>query len=804
GTVTDAQTGDPIPFANVILKGSHEGTITNSVGKFSIETTLVSDSIQCMFIGYITQAKKIYPHKFQVINFSLQPEVVTLNAVTIKSKKRGKNFADTLMNKIRKHRKENDINYLDAYQYETYNKIEFDINNITEDFKNKKTFKKFKFIWNYVDTSTVNGTVYLPFLLIESVSDYYYRKSPKKELEIVKASKISGISNESINQFMGNMYIKINVWNSYIDLFGKGFISPIAKIGQLYYKYYLLDSVKQTHSTMYHIGFRPILKQDYVFNGDFWVNGQTFGITKLNFSISPHVNLNFINNLKIYQEFSPVGEINMLKKEKLVVDFNLFENPKKSMGFFGRKTTIYRKRIINQPKPENFYNTTNNIIVSNEILATKKQFWDTIRPEALSKHEKQIYTMVDSIKSMPIFQTYYDIVNTIFTGHYVWGKIELGPYYKTMSNNQVEGWRLRLGGRTSNDFSTKLMLGGYIAYGFTDKRFKGSGDILYLFNTNPRRSFKISAKHDLEQLGQSRNALTEDNILSSILRRIPNNKLSMTDEIKASYEHEWFQGLSNTITLNHRDLYSPSGTNYVYSDGKNDIIKSDILTTDITLKTRFAYHEKFVMGKFIRISLGTNYPIIETYLTLGIKNWWQSDFTYKKLEFFIKHYINLYPFGYSKYMITGGKIWGTLPYPLLKLHEGNETYLLDNMSFNLMNYYEFVSDQYISLYYSHFFDGFFLNKIPIFKKLKWREVIWAKGVIGSLSDNNRNLMEYPSTLYSFNDANNNSIIKPYWEAGIGIENIFKFIRVDGVWRLSYLNHPNISRFGIRINLTLKF
>ncbi len=805
GVVTDAKTGEPIAFANVILKGTHEGTITNSEGKYSIETNISSDSLQCMFIGYVTQTKKIYLHKYQTINFQIQQEVITLNSVTVKSKKRGKNFADTLLANIRKHRKENDISYLSAYQYKTYNKIEFDINNITKEFKEKKIFNKFKFIWDYVDTSTVNGTPYLPFLLIESVSDYYYRKNPKKELEIVNASKVSGVSNESINQFLGNMYVKINVWDNYIDLFGKGFISPIAGIGNLYYKYYLLDSTKTENKTMYHIGFRPVLKQDFVFNGDFWVDGSSSSITQLSFSIAPHVNLNFINNLRIYQTFSSVdGTINMLEKEKLVVDFNLFENPKQAMGFFGKKTTIYSNRIINQEKPDAFYNTPNNVIMNDEASEKSKQNWDTLRPETLSADEKQIYQMIDTIKSIPIFQTYYDIINTVLTGHYVWGNVELGPYYKTISHNTIEGWRFRLGARTSNQFSTKLMTSGYVAYGADDQRFKGWLDMLYLFDNNPRRGFEISVKHDLEQLGQSRNALTEDNILSTLLRRIPNDKLSMVDEMKATYEHEWFNGFSNTITLNHRNTFSAIGPNFVYLDGNADVVKPSILTTDITFMTRFAYLEKFVMGKFERVSLGTNYPILEVFMTMGIKDFWQSDFSYKKLEFSVKHFINLYPFGYSKYMILGGKIWDPLPYPLLKLHEGNETYLLDNMSYNLMNYYEFVSDQYISLYYSHFFDGFFLNKIPIFKKLKWREVIWTNGVIGSLSKENRAIMAYPSTIYYFNDSNRTAIMKPYWEAGIGVENIFKFIRVDGVWRLTYLDHPNISKFGIRVNLTLKF
>jgi len=233
GKITDAKTGEPIPFANIVLKNTSVGTISNLDGKYSIETNIKADSIQCMVVGYKTVSKKITPGKFQTINFVMEPNVVALKEIVVKTKKKTKTVASMLVDSMRAHRRENDKNFLDYYEYDVYTKVEFDLNNITDKFRNKKILKPFKFIFDYVDTSTVNGSVYLPFMLIETQSKFYYRKNPPKKLEIIKASKISGITNESINQFLGTMYADINVWDRYIKLLDKGFISPISFIGKI-------------------------------------------------------------------------------------------------------------------------------------------------------------------------------------------------------------------------------------------------------------------------------------------------------------------------------------------------------------------------------------------------------------------------------------------------------------------------------------------------------------------------------------------------------------------------------------------
>lgn len=808
GKVTDKSTGETLPFASVQLKGTKIGTITDINGNFKLESSFKSDSIIVSCVGYRRYAAKITRGKFQTIDVALESTSLEIGEVVVSMKKRSRTkdeLALLILDSIQANRDDNNIDKLASYEFETYNKIQFDINNITDEFRNRKVLKPFQFIFDYVDTSTVNGKAYLPVFLVESMTDYYYRKNPKAEREVIKASRASGIENESINQFMGNMYVKINIYDPYIDLFGKGFVSPVNSIGRLYYKYFIVDSTTIDNNWCYHMVFLPRNEQDFAFNGDFWVADTSWAIKKIELRIDKNVNLNFVNSMIVTQEFIFVDStVWMMDKEMVVIDFNVFEDPKQALGFFGRKTTTFKGHSINKTRDDAFYAATTNIIVDEDASNKDEAYWTQARHEDLTQKEKQIYQMVDTIKSLPAFKTYYEIISTFVTYYYVWGYVELGPYFTTYSFNQVEGNRFRFGGRTSNKFSTKLMVEAYAAYGTKDERFKYGGNFLYLLSKNPRRGFGAEYKYDMEQLGQSVNAFREDNILSSVLRRSPNVKLSMVEESNVFYEHEWFQGFSNRVSLVHREMYPVFDNTFNLHYGNETRSLNTLVTTAITLNTRFAYNEKFVMGEFERISLGTNYPVLNVYYTFGPEEIWNSGFTFHRAELTVDHWFNLYPIGYSKYILEAGQIWGRLPYPLLKMHEGNETYGFDPYSFNLMNYYEFVSDRWVSLYYTHHFEGFFLNKFPLLKKLKWREVVWGKGVIGALDNGNVTIMEMPGSLGSFSPADNVKDLKPYVECGAGIENIFRLLRFDVVWRLSYLDHPDIAKWGFRLSLQLKF
>lgn len=791
GTIIDAATLEPVPFVNVTFKNSSVGTITNTDGEYFLETRNYYDSIIVSFVGYKQQSHFVNKNHFQEINFSLKTNIFELDEIVILPTE---NPAHPILRNIIANKEKHNPEKFDSYIYKLYNKVEIDVNNVDEEFKKQKLLRDFQFIFDYVDTSAITGKSYLPIFITESFSDYYFKKTPATEREIITATKISGVENISISQFTGKMYQKINIYENFNRVFEPGFVSPIADFGLVYYKYYLIDSAFIGNKWCYQISFIPKRKQERTFRGDFWVNDTTFAIVKIQMRMAKNVNINYINDFVAEYEYSPVDDsLWFLQNEKLFFDFNLND---RSTGFFGKKTTNYMDIRFNVEMPEHITKINDNVIVQENAIINDEEYWDKHRPINLTPKEKDIYKMVDSIKQVPIFRTYEKIVGMFAMYHFVVGPIELGPYYKLFSFNEIEGNRIRIGGRTSNNFSTKLMINSHGAYGEKDERFKYGLGFIYMINKNPRTAFEMQYRYDIQQLGQSPNALTEDNIFTSILRRNPNYKLTMVRDFNTSFEKEWFQGFSNELSFQYMSIEPTEYVPFYKSTAVDTIFYNDVTTSEVTLNVRFAKNEKYLRGEFETVNLGTDDPVLNLYFTTGIKNLFGSNYEYYKLSLSLAHKIPISPFGYFKYIVDAGQIFGTVPYPLLKLHEGNETYAFDRYAFNMMNYYEFASDRYVSLYIEHHFQGFLLNKIPLMRKLKWREVISAKGLIGDLSSKHESIMNYPEGLYSLNE--------PYMEASVGIENIFKIFRVDAMWRLSYLEHDNIEKFGLRILVQFVF
>ncbi len=804
GKVTDISTKEPLPFVNLIVKGTTIGATTGFDGQFIIETKGMADSLIATFIGYNKQLKKVQKGKFQTINFELVPTSLQLAEVVIVP---GENPAEKIMRNVVKNKVNNDRERYSAYQYEAYSKIQFDANNITEDFKNKKIFKPFQFIFDNLDTSTVNGKAYLPIFLTESLSDVYFRKDPKSQKEIIKASKVSGIKNESFSQFLGDLIQNINIYDNYLMIFQKNFVSPTASFGLGFYKYYLVDSSFIDNKYCYKIMFKPRHKQELTFTGHFWIHDTTWAIKEVEMKMVEDANINFIKDLVVNQNFDRIdGKSWMMTKDQLIIDFNVIENSRSTMGFYGRKTTSYKNFVFNALKSDEFYSTPTNIIVEDNSLERNEAYWKQARHDSLSRDEKTIYHMIDTLKSLPAFRTYVDIIKMVTTGYYEDGKFEWGPYMSTISFNPLEGSRFRLGGRTSNAFSKKIEFSGHIAYGTNDQTYKYGFNTVFMFDKNPRRVLQLSHSWDIEQLGQSQNAFREDFLLASLFRRNPADKLSMVREYHATYEHEWFNGLLSRVHFVNRNIYALGDTMFkVFANDVNGLAeRRSITTSEIRIDTRVAIKERFVMGEFQRQSLGAKYPILEIQYTYGIPNLLGAEYEYHKLQLGLEHWFNIGSFGWSKYIIEAGRIWGKVPYPLLKLHEGNETFSVDEYAFNTMNYYEFVSDRYISAYYTHHFGGLFLNRVPLLRKLKWREVGYIKGLVGTLDT--KNVMSYlpDGTQVTTLPKGLGALDKPFFEGGMGVENIFRVLRVDFIWRLSYLDHENITKYGLRFTLWFDF
>lgn len=788
GKVCDSQTNEPLPYVNVSFKGLTIGTITSESGEFFLESRTASDTLVISFIGYQPQRIAIKKGVYQELNVKLEPEAIEIAAVFVKP---GESQANRIIRNIIKNKdKNNPANY--TYSCKSYNKIQVDINNIDEDIKKRKVFNQFQFIWDYVDTNAITGKTYLPIFITESLSDYYYSANPKMEKEVIRATKMSGVNNESVAQFTGKIYQSVNIYDNYINIFDQGLVSPIANAGLLYYKYILLDSAYIGNRWCYQITFKPRRKMEPTFTGDFWVNDSTWAIVKAQVRLADMVNLNFVNDMVATAEFMPLNDTLWFPKQMtLFVDFNLTD---KTTGFFGHKTISYSDVKLNAEMPKEIASLPTNLKVEEGALNQKEDFWAHARPFELTPREAGIYQMVDSIQQVPMYKTFIDIIDMFVNYYYTVGYWEFGPYYQTYSFNEIEGNRFKISGRTSNKFSRKLMLNGFLAYGDKDERIKWGVGSLYMLNKNPREAVGLSYKSDIEQLGQSPYALTEDNILTSFLRRNPNNKLTLVKDFTAYYEKEWFVGLSNKLTFNHRIIYPTDFIPFIPINGSGEL--KSITTSTVTLNTRWIKDERYVSGEFEKVSLGSEWPEINLNITRSFKGFAGSDYDFWKVHLNYYHKFNVNPIGYSRFIIDAGKIFGKVPYPLLQLHEGNETYAFDRYAFNMMNYYEFASDQYVSLYLEHHFQGFFLNRFPLLRRLKWREVATAKYLIGSISDENKQVLQFPAGL--------GEVSKPYMEISAGVENIFKVIRVDAFWRLTHLDNPNIEPFGIRVGLQIIF
>ncbi len=804
GRVLDANTNEPLPFINIVFKGTTIGTTTDFDGHYIISTDKIADSLVFNYLGYLRKAVKVKQSQSQEIDIILEANTITLKEIIIKP---GANPAHRIIKNVIANKSKNDIEKLDAYEYEVYSKYEVDINNITDKFKKRKLMKPFDFIFHNIDSTSKNEKPYLPMFISETVSDYSYRKNPKARKEVIKATKVAGVQDASVSQAMGNMNYYTNIYDNAFLLFGKKFTSPISDNALFFYKFYLIDSMYIDNRFCYQIQFKPKRKEELTFAGNIWINDSTWAIKRFEMSVSKDANINFINGFTFIQEFVTVQNAWMLSKDKMVVDAALRD---KQMGAYLRKTTSYKDFKINPNYDDKYFKGGEKTIVLDGAENKATNYWQQARHDTLSRNEDMVYKMVDTIQTLQRFKRLRDIGQTFYTGYYVYKKFEYGPYFTTYSFNQVEGSRIRLGGRTSNAFSKWWEVSGYGAYGFLDEKYKGSIGIRGFLQKKPtRRMVSLVYKKDYEVLGQSANAFQQDNIIASFFRRNPLSNLTEVDKVFGYYDHEWFSGFNSRINLSYRKIKPLGATKYEYlDDNNNKLQQANIIASEVGFTTRFAWNEKFINGEFQRVSLGTTYPVLQLNFSANLKGVFGSQYNFQRASISVSDRYRQNPIGYIDYMFEIGKTWGKVPYPLLNLHPGNETYAYDSYSFNLMNYFEFGSDKYIIATATHHFDGFFLNKFPLIKKLKWRELVSTKVVWGDISDMNKTTLIMPKTLSSLRS-------KPYVELGAGIENIFKILRIDAMWRLTYINSnyveeyeknspSKISKFGIRATLQFGF
>lgn len=800
GNVLDELTGTPLPFVKIRFQDSKIGTYTDTLGKYSIDTYYATDTLIFSFSGYVIKKIIIEKDTDQEINTTLQVLQSDFDAIYIKAP--DELPSTTLHKRIIANKPINDKKKLTAYEYEVYNKVQLDINNIGEKFKDRKTVKKVDVIIDYLD-SLEDGTHYLPVILSESISDFYFKTNPQKKKEVVKATRISGVENLDMNQFLGDMYVDVDLYNNYMYLFNKSFISPVANFARSFYKFYLEDSSFIDNQWCYKLRFTPKRTGDMTFQGDLWIHDTTYAVKKFTASIAPWVNINYVQDLYIEQEFEMVvPEVWMLKEEKMIADLKI---AKKSgiYGFFGRRYSSRTNFAINAKHPDEFYKSNSTVEIDQNSKARSETYWKEVRHTPLSKQEQGVDDMIDTLNELRFFKLLKNTMYMASTGYYPLGKVELGSVFSLVTKNQAEGWRTALSLRTSNSFSRRVELGGRIAFGFMDERLKYGTSVRY--NITPKKRGMLTAfyNYDLEQIGQSPTAATIGSTFGTLLRTGPLDKLTFVQKAGINLEKDVGKDIILYGGMEWKE-YTPLGiANYIRPNqisGIDDTINK-IRTTELIARYRWAKDEEFVSGAFDRSSIRSKYPIISIQGIFGIKGFLNGNYAYQKIDLSIEQQLRIGFAGRIRYGINAGYIFGNAAYPFLKVHEGNESYWMQLNTFNKMNYFEFISDKYVSILVENHWDGLFLNRLPLLKKLKWRLVSTGRAVIGSISDRHTREMRIPNFTKTFGKT-------PYIEVALGIENILTVGRIDVFWRLTHneigVKTNDISNFGLRARYAFNF
>ncbi|GAA4301742.1 DUF5686 family protein [Compostibacter hankyongensis] len=805
GVVRDAHTGEPLPFSTLQFNGSSTGTTSDENGSYTFTLpALPADSLTARTLGYTLQSTALdQTADTQTIDFSLFRQEYALKEFVIHS---GSDPALTLLKLIIRHKPLNDPDLLDNYTYKLYNKLELDINRLNrEKLRHSKLFRPFAFILDNMDSSAEEKP-FLPVFLTETLSDYFYRRQPKKTKELILASRTSGIKNKSITQFLGTTYQNVNVYENFIPVFDKKYVSPISNAGAAYYNYHIADTQYIDNRRFFQVSFSPKRKGESAFFGDFWVHDTTYAILQVSMQVSKTANINFVGRVSLVQEFQQLaGGRWFPRKDMFVADFKPIGD--KRPGLIGRKTATYDQVEINNDSAVNAVLEAkayrdNNIYVLPGAAAKTDTFWQTHRQDTLNRREKGIYTMVDSLQHMPLFNKYSNIIQFVATGTKKFGPLEIGPYYYWFSMNDLEKYRVRFDLGTTRELLKSVYLNGYLAYGFGDRQFKGKIAGLWLLERHPRSYLYGSYTHDLDNGVQYQDQISTDNIFTLAIRKpdIP-QKFVMIDEKRFEFYKEGFSGFSQHLSVVNKQFqpYAPLPDASFFGQGKQSDPLHDM---QIQLSLRYAWREKFLEGSYYRVSLGSLYPIVQLDLAAGLKGVLNGQYNYRKIGLSISDQMPIPPLGSLYYNFFGGKIYGTLPYLFLEIHPGNELYYYDKYAFNMMNRYEFLSDHYAGFNLEHEIGGGIFNYLPGIRKLKLRQFWTAKGVIGGLSAANREL-NITHTGYPFRTLENH----PYLELGTGVENILHFIRIDCVWRVAPRPQPGEplqKRFGVFGSFRLQF
>lgn len=820
GSVRDSVTGEALPFVSLLVKGTTQGAASDDDGnfRFTVSSPGRSPVLKVVYLGYRDKEIPFRPGQTSTLRIELAPATFELSEVVVKPKKYKKkgNPAVEFVENVIARREQNDPRNHSFYSRERYEKMTFALNDYRKKESAKGLGKKFNFMTEYVDTSEISGLPILNVSVKETLETQYYRQSPRTEKTVVHGIKRAGIdevfAQDGVQVFLKEVFQDIDLFRNDIPLMMNRFISPLSRFGPGYYKYYLLDTLDIGGEKCVDLGFAPFNPESFGFTGHLYVTlDSTYFVKRAKLNVPPDINLNFVSGMSIEQEYARTPDgTRLIDKDDVIVEFKITP---KTKGLYARRTVTYRDHSFEAPADLSVFKKEELVIEDRGARSRTDEFWTENRHIPIKKKENAVQAMLEKMREVPVYYYTEKVVTILISGYIptagTESKVDIGPMNTSISANNVEGARLRIGGATTAYLNRRLFADGYVAYGTKDEKLKYQAGIEYSFkdkNEHPNEftihSLRAEYGYDVNQLGQHYLYTNTDNMFLS-LKRKRDDRTTYLRKASLAYKREHYSGLSYGAALRFQTEYA---TRYVpfLSKLADGTVRSyrDYNLSEAEFFIRFAPHEKYYQTRNHRIPITLDAPVFMLTHRTAKKGLLGSDYTYNFTEFSFQKRFWLSAFGYADVILKAGKIWNKVPFPLLAIPNANLSYTIQYESYSLMNAMEFLNDEYASWDVNYYLNGALFNRIPLLQRLKWREVIGFKGMFGQLSK--KNDPAYSDGLFEFPEGSYAMGKRPYMEVSVGVENIFKFLAVNYVWRLSYLDNPDIDKTGVRIALHFTF
>ncbi len=828
GQISDSTTGEPLPYISVRILNSSNGCCSENNGYFSFYAPIQKDTLAITCIGYKEKRIILTAHTKFPLKVKLSPETYELSEITIKPKKekysKKNNPAVELAHKLTEHRDDNSPKNKPFYSRDRHEKLNIALNNFNSS-EESHFGKRFSFLDQYIDTSLISGKPILHVSARELIATDYYRKEPYSERQHVKARQRAGIddmvSEESIEAIIEETFKDVDIFQDNILLFRNMFVSPLSTLGLSFYKYYIMDTINIDGEKCIDLAFSPHNPESMGFNGHLYVTADsTYFIKMVDMNVPKDINMNFVEYMNIKQDFSRLSDgTRIINNESIVTELKIVNAVN---GVYAHREAAYRNyNFDSDEKATEILNKKTPIVEEREATNRDKEYWDTHRIADISPKEQAVAEMMVQLRNNPVYYWLEKGVTFLFTG---WVPLReknppvfYGPVNTSISHNALEGTRLRTGAMTSAYLHPHLFGKFFVAYGLKDHELKYMGELEYSFdkkkehpNEFPIHSLRMHYENDIYQYGQNYMHTNKDNMFLTIKRK-KDNKIGYLKKAELTYTKEFHNHFSYALTLRNRvDIAShliPFEQTSTIDGITTSTFAKNLRQSEVELNLRFAPKEKFIQTKWNRHSVLPEHPVFTLSHRAGFKGIAGSEFNYQHTEFGFKKRFWFSAFGYTDCILKAGKVWDKVPFPLLIIPNANLSYTIQKESYALMNAMEFFNDEYASWDMTYHMNGLIFNRLPLIRKLNWREVIGFKGMYGNLSDKNRPDNANTGTLYKFpyEDETYHFLDNtPYMELSFGIENIFRVLRVDYVRRLTYRNYPGIDKEGVRIQLHVQF